>query len=127
MTPSLPGGGTFPGPELPVPAGPFLNRPPTEKDLPMASTKSLSGPAASPVGEPAAAPGQVLPSATEVCLQGIKTMEQRIRGYVEFICQVGTLNGTSAEAKEKAVAAFHERMAVLERQLGRIQEDLRLG
>jgi hypothetical protein len=41
------------------------------------------------------------------------------------MCKVGNLNGTSAESKDKAVAAFYERMAALERQLGRIQETSR--
>jgi hypothetical protein len=54
-------------------------------------------------------------------------MGQRISGYVQFMCKVGNLNGTSAEAKEKAVTAFYERLAALEHQLGRIQEELRLG
>ena len=43
------------------------------------------------------------------------------------MCQVGSLTGTSTEAKEKAVAAFFEHMAALERQLGGIKEGLRLG
>src|SRR5438132_14289528 len=51
----------------------------------------------------------------------------RKNGYVQFLCDVGNLDGTSAEAKDKAVAACYERMVVLERQLGRIQEDLQLG
>lgn len=60
-------------------------------------------------------------------LQRITAMNQRIGGYVQFMCQVGDLNGTSAEAKEKAVIVFYEQMVVLERQLGRIQEELQLG
>jgi hypothetical protein len=60
-------------------------------------------------------------------LQRIEAMGKWIDGYVQFMCQVGNLNGTSAEAKEKAVVAFYERMTVLERQLGRIQDDLRSG
>ena len=43
------------------------------------------------------------------------------------MCHAGTLDGTSAEAKERAVTAFYERLLVVERQLGRIQDDLRLG
>ena len=43
------------------------------------------------------------------------------------MCKVGNVNGTSAEAKDKAVTTFYERMAALERQLGRIQEDLQIG
>jgi hypothetical protein len=60
-------------------------------------------------------------------MQGIAAMGQRINGYVQFMTQVENLNGTSAEAKDKALLAFHERLIVLERQLARIQESLRLG
>ncbi len=67
------------------------------------------------------------PKTMEERLQRIEAMGQRINGYIQFMCQVGSLNGTSAEAKERAVTAFHERMVVVESQLGRIQEDLRLG
>jgi hypothetical protein len=65
-------------------------------------------------------------STTEERLQRIEAMGQRIASYVQFMCQIGQLNGTSAEAKEKAVAAFYERMVVLERHLGRIHDDVRL-
>jgi hypothetical protein len=54
-------------------------------------------------------------------------MGERIHGYVQFMCQVGTLGGTSAEAKETAITAFHERLAALERQLARIHDELQLG
>ena len=67
------------------------------------------------------------PWTTEERLKRIEAMTQRINGYVEFMRQISNLNGSSAEAKDKAVAAFYERMVALERQLGRIQEDLRLG
>jgi hypothetical protein len=67
------------------------------------------------------------PWTTEERLLRIQTMGRQILGYIEYMCQVGSLSGTSAEAKERAVTAFYERMVVVERQLGRIQEDLRLG
>ncbi len=67
------------------------------------------------------------PLTVDGCLQCLEALAQRIHGYVQFMCQIGTLSGTSAEAKDKAVLAFYERLAVLERQLGRIQEDLQLG
>jgi hypothetical protein len=57
----------------------------------------------------------------------IEAVGRRIAGHVEFMCQVGTLQGSSAEAKEQAVAAFYERILIVERQLARIQEELRLG
>ena len=54
-------------------------------------------------------------------------MGQCINGYVQFMCQVGTLNRTSAEAEERAVTAFDERMVVVQSHVGRSQEDLRLA
>jgi hypothetical protein len=60
-------------------------------------------------------------------LQAIEQLGKRVNGYIQFMGLVGSLKGTSGEAREKAVVAFHERLAVLERQLGRIQEDLELG
>lgn len=68
-----------------------------------------------------------LPSTTNERLDRIKKMLERVNGHVEFICGVGAMQGSSAQAKEAAVAAFCERMAVLEQQLRRISEGLRLG
>jgi hypothetical protein len=76
---------------------------------------------------PPSGPWSTPPCTTTERLQRIEAMAQRINGYVQFIGKVGDLNGTSTEAKEKAIAAFYERLVVLERQLGRIQEDLQLG
>jgi hypothetical protein len=76
---------------------------------------------------PLAAPWPTPPWTTEERLQRIRAMGQQIDRYIQFMCHVGDLNGTSTEAKEKAVAAFYDRMVVVERQLGRIQEDLQLG
>jgi hypothetical protein len=67
------------------------------------------------------------PWTLEERLQRIEAMGQRISGYIRFICQVGSLGGSSTEAKERAVAAFYDRLAAAEGQLSRIQEDLRLG
>jgi hypothetical protein len=54
-------------------------------------------------------------------------MTERISGYVQFLSEVEGLKGISAEAKETAVLAFYERMIVLEHQLDRIQETLKLA
>jgi len=70
---------------------------------------------------------QTAPLTTESRLECIEALAEKIEGYIRFMCTAGSLSGTSNEAKEKAVIAFYERMVVLERQLGRIQEDLRLG
>lgn len=63
---------------------------------------------------------------TEERLHRIKAMGQRILGYVESMCQPGDQGGTSAEAREKAVTAFYERMLVVESQLRHIHDDFRL-
>jgi hypothetical protein len=64
---------------------------------------------------------------TQQRLEGIDKMLERVNGHVQFMRGVEALRGSSTEAKEAAVAAFYERMAALERQLGRISEGLRLG
>jgi hypothetical protein len=63
----------------------------------------------------------------EESLERIEVMGQRIKGYVQFMLRIEKVAGTSAEAKEKSVAAFYDRMVVLERHLARIQEELQLG
>jgi hypothetical protein len=77
--------------------------------------------------QPLAAVDQLPPASVEDSLERIRAMGERVSGYVEFMEAVGTLGGTSAESKERAVAAFYERMVVLERELGRIAEELQLG
>ena len=64
---------------------------------------------------------------SRVRLHCIEVLGQRINGYLQFISGAGALSGASGEAKERAVAAFYERLVVLERQLGQIQEELQLG
>jgi hypothetical protein len=76
--------------------------------------------------QPYAGPWPTPPWTTEECVQRIEAMSQRISGYIQFMCTLSDLNGTSAEAKDKAILAFYERMVVLERQLGRIQEEVQL-
>jgi hypothetical protein len=93
------------------------------------NTKPESQPAANPVVDPQRRYGSMLPSpsSTEQRLQHMQALGERINGYIQFMGTVATLHGTSGEAKEKAVAAFHERLVALEEQLRRIQENLRLG
>ncbi len=82
--------------------------------------------ALSPTPSPTPSPSPTPPWTTEERLRRIEAMGQRIDGYVQFMCQVGSLNGTSAEAKERAVAAFYERLVIVESQLGRMHDSLRL-
>jgi len=67
------------------------------------------------------------PLTTEERLKCIEALGERIAGYVRFMSAVGTLDGSSQELKERAVAAFYEQLARTEVQLRRIQDDLRLG
>jgi hypothetical protein len=70
---------------------------------------------------------QPAPTTIQERLQHIEAMGRRINGYVEYMCQSSNLSGSSMEAQEKAVTSFYERMLVLERQLGRIRDELQLG
>jgi hypothetical protein len=70
---------------------------------------------------------QTPPLSTEDRLARIRLLGQRITRYVQFMAHVGKMNGSSAEAKERAVAFFYERLLSMERELGRIQEELQLG
>lgn len=67
------------------------------------------------------------PLTTDQRILAIEELLRRVNGYAKFTCRTDGLEGTSTEAREKAVAAFYERMSVLERQLGRIHEDYQLG
>jgi len=59
--------------------------------------------------------------------QRIEALGLRIAEHVKLMCAPETSGGTSAELREKALAAFYERLVVVERQLGRIRESLQLA
>jgi hypothetical protein len=67
------------------------------------------------------------PLTTEMRLKEIEELLKRVAGYAEFMCRAGGLEGTSSAAREQAVAAFHERMAAMERVRGRVHDEFRLG
>ena len=94
----------------------------------IAKPKAASQPIA-PASERArqARPWPMPPWTTEEHQQRIAWLSQRINSYVAFMCRVGNLDGTSAEAKDKAVAAFYEQLVVVERELGRIHDGFQLG
>ena len=92
-----------------------------------AKVKVPTRPAAPGAARPQASRPQPPPLTAQECLLRIEALGQRIAGYVEFMGTVGNLSGTSAEAKDRAIADFYEQMVVLEGTLGRIQENLRLG
>jgi hypothetical protein len=92
------------------------------------TTKTTSRSAAvRPVLEAPPDIGLIPPWTTEDRLVHIEALGKRIDQHIRFICAVGNLNGTSLEAKDKAVTVFYERLRSLERQLDRIHEELQLG
>jgi hypothetical protein len=78
-------------------------------------------------GLPAGGPWSTPAWTMEERLRRIEVMAQHIQSIVEFMCKIGSLNGTCTAAKERAVTAFYDRLVVMERQLGKIQEDIQLG
>ncbi len=66
------------------------------------------------------------PVTTDERLRRIKILGRRVHQQVQFMTTLRGLGGSSAEAKEWAIAAFYERLVALEQQLGKIQEELRL-
>jgi hypothetical protein len=66
------------------------------------------------------------PSTTEDRLERIRALGIRIDGYIQHMCAVDSLGGTSLEAKEKAVVVFYECLQSFEQRLARIQDNLRL-
>jgi hypothetical protein len=71
--------------------------------------------------------GLTPPWTTQERLVHIQALGKLIDQHIRFICAVGNLNGTSLEAKDKAVAVFYDRLRSLEQQLDRIHLDLQLG
>jgi hypothetical protein len=57
----------------------------------------------------------------------IRTLARKVQEHIRAIGALKNLAGTSAEGREKAIVAFHQRLLTLERALGQVLEDLRLG
>jgi hypothetical protein len=91
------------------------------------SPKTLPG-AGAPVARdnPMVAVWQTAPPDAAELLRRIAALGQRITAYVEFMGQADNRNGASAEAKDKALAAFYDKLLVVERQLARIHDNFRL-
>jgi hypothetical protein len=71
--------------------------------------------------------GLTTPWTTEDHVVHIQALGQRVARHIQFICDSGSLPGTSVEAKDKAVIVFYKQLLALERQLNRIHEDLELA
>ena len=64
------------------------------------------------------------PLSTEDRLLHIQALARRIDRYIRFMRAVGSMAGSSGEAKNLAVVVFHECLEALEPSLGRIPKKL---
>jgi hypothetical protein len=85
--------------------------PPTSK-APLASTAELP---------------RTPPATAEEYLMHIGVLGKRVEGHVAFMSAVERMSGTSAEAKNKALSLFYQRLVAMELELGRVREELELG
>jgi hypothetical protein len=67
------------------------------------------------------------PATAEEFLMHITSLGKRVEGHVAFMSTVERLNGTSAEAKNKALTLFYQRLVAMELELNRVREELELG
>lgn len=81
---------------------------------------------AAPLKEPREGYYLTPPNTLDERVHRIEALGQRIDGYVRFMCEIAALNGTSAEAKDRGVTTFYERLVIVESQLRRIHDELRL-
>ena len=96
-----------------------------KKTIPAVPAKRRKS-SSTPVVESLSDPLQTTPLTTEERLVHIRGLGERIEGYIKFMSNVGNVVGTSSEAKERAVAAFYEQLAHLEKRLRRIHDDFQL-
>jgi hypothetical protein len=73
-----------------------------------------------------AGPWSTPPWTMDERLHRIDVLGQKIAEYVRFLGEAVGQTNASAEAKDRVVTAFYDRIVVVERQLSRIQENFRL-
>jgi hypothetical protein len=99
-------------PALPRAASASAKAPPPTSKAPLASTAELP---------------RTPPATAEEFLMHIGVLGKRVEGHVAFMSAVERMNGTSAEAKNKALSLFYQRLVSMELELGRVREELELG
>jgi hypothetical protein len=99
-------------PALPRAASASAKAPPPTSKAPLASTAELP---------------RTPPATAEEFLTHIGVLGKRVEGHVAFMSAVERMNGTSAEAKNKALSLFYQRLVTMELELGRVREELELG
>jgi len=83
---------------------------------------------ATPLLEPLPQQAPLAPCVTTADrLTQIQLLSRRVVEHVRAVTAVAEVQGTSAEARDRAVVMFHERLLLLERTLEKVLEDLRLG
>jgi hypothetical protein len=60
-------------------------------------------------------------------LASVAALGKRVEEHVASICKLGDLKSSSAEAKDRAVVDFHDRLVAMEGHLARIVEEVQLG
>jgi hypothetical protein len=91
---------------------PAAKAPPATSKAPLAATAELP---------------RTPPATAEEFLLHIGVLGKRVAEHVAFMSAVERLCGTSAEAKNKALASFYERLVAMEQELNRVREELELG
>jgi hypothetical protein len=66
------------------------------------------------------------PYTLEERLHRIEALGKRMDGYIKYMCQIATQAGSSNEAKERAVTLFYNQLVIVESQLAKIHDELRL-
>ncbi|HXG10813.1 MAG TPA: hypothetical protein VNK04_13730 [Gemmataceae bacterium] len=97
------------------------------KSKPAATKTKAKAAAAIIEPEPLPETWHVPPMTKEECLERIQLLGVRVGNYIRFMNGIDNVKGTSEEARQRALTAFYDRLLLLERELGRIQEDLQLG
>ena len=67
------------------------------------------------------------PNSMDDYLVRIRTLGDRIRGYVQFMGGIEHMNGSCLETKRRSMCLFYDRLVLLDRELNRIQEELQLA
>ena len=88
-------------------------------------TVTKSVPKSVPV-KPLASPTPGQPLTMEERLHRIEALGKRIESYVQFMCQIPNMTGTSSEVKNRAVTVFFDQLVIVEAQLAHIHDELRL-
>ncbi len=109
-----------------VTAAPAKKASPAVVKVPLPSAKAPPPTSKSPLPATAELP-RTPPATTEEFLTHISALGKRVEGHVTFMGAIERLSGTSAEAKNRALTMFYQRLVTMETELNRVREELELG